>query len=95
MAEVGDEELVEVGKTFSTNVKCSRGELIQVEFETFNLTHRLKNDVYEVSAWAPVFFQRLESRGEPDELDDILKRAEKEHILQEKEILETGETVYL
>jgi len=95
LAEVGDEELVEVGKTFSTDFQCSRGDLIQVEFETFNLTHDSRTDVYTVSAWAPVFFAKLDSRGEPDELDAILKRAEKEHILQQKEITEEGETVYL
>lgn len=95
MTEVGDEELVEVGKTFSTTVECSRGDLIQVEFETFNLTHDMRTDVSVISAWAPVFFATLDSRGEPDELDDILKRAEKERILQRKEITEEGETVYL
>lgn len=95
LAEVGDEQLVEVGKTFSTSIECSRGELIQVEFETFNLTHHLDTDDYEVSAWAPVFLARVDSRDSPDELEDVIAAAEKEHILQRKEITEEGEIVYL
>lgn len=95
LAEVGDEELVEVGKTFSTSIECSRGELIQVEFETFNLVHHLDTDDYEVSAWAPVFLRRVDSRGSPDVLEDVIAAAEKEHILQRKEITEEGEIVYL
>jgi len=95
LAEVGDQELVEVGKTFSTNIECQRGDLIEVEFETFNLTHDQRTDRYEVSAWAPVFLRRLDSRGKPDGVDAVAAKAAAEHILQEKEISAEGEVIYL
>jgi len=95
MAEVGDEELVAVGKTFSTNIECSRGDLIEVEFETFNLTHDQRTDRYAVSAWAPVFLRRLDFRGEPDDVHAVAEKADEQHILQEKEITEQGEVIYL
>jgi len=95
LAEVGDEELVEVGKTFSTNIECSRGDLIEIEFETFNLTHDQKTDYYAVSAWAPVFLSRLDSRGKPDDVDAAAEKALQEHILQEKEVTLEGEVIYL
>ena len=94
LVEVGGEELVEVGKTFSTSVECQRGDLIEVEFETFNLIHDKLSDTWRVSAWAPVFLRSLDSRGEPDTIEDVVDKAREEHILQEKVITEE-ETIYL
>jgi len=94
LVEVGGEELVEVGRTFSTAVSCQRNDLIEVEFETFNLIHDKVSDTWRVSAWAPVFLSRLDSRGNPDSIEDVVDKAREEHILQEKVITEE-ETIYL
>jgi len=88
------EDVIEVGKTFSTSTKCQRGDIIEIEFETFNITHNEKMDYYTVSAWAPIFLNAL-GRGTPNTVDEVVERAEKEHILQEKVITEEGATVYL
>ncbi|PIV83457.1 MAG: hypothetical protein COW51_04390 [Candidatus Moranbacteria bacterium CG17_big_fil_post_rev_8_21_14_2_50_44_12] len=87
------ENLVEVGKTFSTSTKCHRGDAIEIEFETFNITHDERKDIFTISAWAPVFLGK--ASGEPDSVDDVVKKAEDAKVLQEKVITLEGETVYL
>jgi len=87
------ENLVEVGKTFSTSTKCHRGDAIEIEFETFNITHDERKDIFTISAWAPAFLGK--ASGEPDSVDDVVKKAEDAKVLQEKVITLEGETVYL
>ena len=99
LAEVKGKDYLEVGKSFNTNEKKERGDIIAVEFETFNYIKDEKTDTISVSAWAPRYIP-LDKTGEkkiptqPDTLSEILRKAKSERVLQEKTITKEGETIY-
>jgi len=94
LAEVKGREWLEVGKTFSTEKKVSRGDIIEIEFETLNLIRDERTDTVKATAWIPRFMRVRTDRTTPDKLDDIVKRAQKNRILMKKTISPEGKTIY-
>lgn len=94
LAEVKDREWLEVGKTFSTEKKVSRGDIIQIEFETLNFIKDEKSETVKVTAWVPRFMKAVPERGKPDKVSEIVRRARKNQILREKVITKEGKTLY-
>ena len=98
LAEVKGNDYLEVGKSFNTNEKKERGDIIAIEFETFNFIKDEEKDTISVSAWAPRYIP-LKNTGEkiptqPDTLSAVLQKAKRERVLQEKRITKDGETIY-
>lgn len=86
--EVGPyENVIAVGSTFAAPY-VRRGAVIEVEAETINLVYRedkKSGDIVpiELRAWAPRFMREVPG-GKPDTVDDIVKKAKEEHVLQIK-----------
>ena len=94
LAEVKDKEWLEVGKTFSTERKVDRGDIIEIEFETLNFIRDEKSGTVKVTAWVPRFMRALPERSTPDKISDIVERARKNKILREKVVTAEGKIVY-
>jgi len=94
LAEVRNREWLEVGKTFSTEKKVARGDIIEIEFETLNFIRDERSGTVKVTAWVPRFMGVMPERSTPDKVDEVVKRARKNKILREKTITTEGKTVY-
>jgi len=98
LVEVKNEDWIEVGKSFNTDDKLNRGDLIAIECETFNLIDNKKTGFTEVTAWAPRYIY-LDQTEEPvpktaDTIDEVVAKAKKNRVLQKKTITVEGETLY-
>lgn len=93
-AELSGRTYLIVGKTFSTNQRAEPGEIVEVEYETLNLTRDEEEGTVSLSAWAPRFMGRLSDRKEPDTLEEAAARARKARLLTEKVVTAGGETVF-
>lgn len=94
LEEVKDKEYVVLGKTFSSATNFKRGDVILIEFETFNFSKNKKDDTIDVSAWAPRVIGRS-NRTTPETIKEAVARARKERVLSSKEIDEEGETHFI
>jgi len=98
LTEVKGKNWLETGKSFSTDKKKERGDIIAIEFETFNYIHDKKTDTYSVSAWAPRFIplENVEMKvpTQPDKVEDVVEKARKERVLQIKHVMEDGGIIY-
>ena len=92
IVDVDGKEYVEVGKTFSTSIKAEVGQLVEIEFETFNWTVDA-DGLITVSAWAPRVMQISEDDS-PDNIDEVYHAADDQNVLQVKQIYPQGETIY-
>ena len=90
--------LVEVGKSFNTEKKLNAGDMIAIEFETFNFVSDENDDTLSVSAWVPRFIplEHVEEKvpSEIDDIDSVTNKAKQQGILQRKTITKDGETLY-
>lgn len=98
LEELEGKKYIKVGTSFNTDEKRNRGDLIAIEFETFNLIENQKKETTEVSAWAPRYIyldQTLEEvPKEADTIEEVVKKAKANKVLQEKIITKEGETIY-
>jgi len=83
----------EVGTTFSSALKAEPGDVIDVEFETLNITRDQKTGTVAVTAWAPRVLG-LSKRRQPMTIGEAIKAARAGFVLQEKEITPDGETIF-
>ncbi|MBI4370291.1 MAG: DNA adenine methylase [Elusimicrobia bacterium] len=83
----------EIGTTFSTALKAKKGDIVEVEFETLNISRDLQKGTIAVTAWAPRVLS-VSSQGKPMTVSEAIESAEKGLVLQEKEITEDGETIF-
>lgn len=90
--EVDGREYMRVGKAFSTDTKVDVGEVIVVEFESFNLIRDEDKGTVDVSAWAPRFLKVAE-RQTPDDLGEAVSRARDSRLLAEK-VVKDSEVIY-
>jgi len=82
-----------VGRTFSTSLKAKVGDVLEIEGETLNVEHNLKDNSYKLSLWAPRVMKKVDRK--PDTIKEAIERAKKNFCLQEKEITEEGKIIYL
>ncbi len=94
LEEVRDKEYAVVGKTFSSAKKFKRGDIIIVEFETFNFSDNKEKDIIEIGAWAPRVIGKS-NKTTPETIKEVVARAKKERVLSSKEIDEEGETHFI
>lgn len=98
LIEVEGKKYVQVGRTFNTDEKKKQGDLIAVEFETFNFVDNKKTGSIEVSAWAPryIYLDSTEESvpKEADTIDVVIEKAKRNRVLQKKTITPEGETIY-
>ncbi len=93
-AELDGRTYLIVGKTFSTNQRAEPGEVVEVEYETLNLTRDEEEGTVSLSAWAPRFMRRLPERKEPDTLEEAVAKARAARLLVEKVVTAAGETIF-
>jgi len=91
--KLGNEFYHRSGRTFSTSIKAKIGDVLEIEGETLNAEHNLKNNTWKLSLWAPRVMKRV--KREPDSIEEAIKRAKKNYCLQEKEITKEGKIIYL
>jgi len=94
MEGAGNEKIISLGKTFSTNLRGEKGDIIEIEAETFNFIDDRKTGTVSASAWAPRVLSMAVGRGKADTLQAVRARARRDGVLQEKTVNEKGETVY-
>ncbi|MHA1329609.1 MAG: ATP-dependent DNA ligase [Candidatus Hodarchaeales archaeon] len=82
-----------IGRTFSTSLKAKVGDVLEIEGETLNVEHNLKDDTWNLSLWAPRVMRKVDRKA--DTIKEAIERARKNYCLQEKEITEDGEIIYL
>jgi len=82
VVQAGEFRVVPAGKTFSSDRKFEPGDLIPIEFETFNYFVQDDGQV-KVSLWAPRILDE-EPAEAPHTIGDAMKIAEKEKILSSK-----------
>lgn len=83
----------EIGTTFSSTLKATVGNIIQVEFETLNLTRDIKQGTVAVTAYAPRVLGLSDHRI-PMTIGEAVKAAKAGFVFQEKEITPEGETLF-
>jgi len=94
LSEVRNREILEVGKSFSTDTKVERGKIIIIEAEQVNFIEDEKTGTIKVTAWAPRFLGKAE-RNQPDDVAKVIKRAKKNGVLMHKIIHSDGTIKYL
>ncbi|MBI4676109.1 MAG: DNA adenine methylase, partial [Elusimicrobia bacterium] len=90
---VGGRLFHEIGTTFSSTLAADPSDVIEVEFETLNVTRDLKAGTVAVSAWAPRVLG-IAGKGRPMTIGEAVKAAREGFVLQEKELTPEGETLY-
>lgn len=83
----------EIGTTFSSALSADAGDIIDVEFETLNVTRNIADGTVSVSAWAPRVLG-ISKKGHVMTIGEAMKSAREGFVLQEKEITEDGEIIY-
>ncbi|MHA1226259.1 MAG: ATP-dependent DNA ligase [Candidatus Hodarchaeales archaeon] len=81
------------GRTFSTSLKADKGDVLEIEGETLNVEHDLKDDTWRISLWAPRVMRKVNRKA--DTVKEAIERAKKNYCLQEKEITKEGKIIYL
>jgi len=94
LEEVRDKEYAVAGKTFSSATKFKRGDVIIVEFETFNYTDDERDGTVDVSAWAPRVVG-LSGRTTPDSITTVKNRAKQDRVLSYKRIDKESESHFI
>jgi len=91
--KIGSNNYLLLGKTFSTTASMKTGDKFILEFETLNVEYHEKTDELKLTCWVPRFIQ--ETNEAVDTIKSTITAAKKEnHVLQEKDVLETGEIIY-
>ncbi|NIM91374.1 MAG: hypothetical protein GTO17_10560, partial [Candidatus Aminicenantes bacterium] len=100
LVEIDGKKYVKVGTTFNTDEKKSKGDLIAIEFETFNLIEREQEpeNIFEVSAWAPryIYLENIKQSipKEADTIEAVVSKAKRNRVFQKKTVTKEGETLY-
>jgi len=98
LVKMNNKNYIRVGTTFNTDEKKEIGDLIAVEFETLNLIEDKNTDTYSVSAWVPRYIDidntLEEIPKEANTLEEVVSKAERNRVLQEKHITKDGVTIY-
>ena len=95
VVKINDKSCLRVGKTFATTqMPKEKKDSIEIEVETINLIHNLKNDTYKITAWSPRFL-RIVPFQKVDSISKICERARKNKVFQEKQIGTDGKIRYL
>ena len=81
-----------VGRSFSTNIKAKIGEVLEIEGETLNAEHNLKEDFWRLSLWAPRVMGKVDRKA--DTIKEAIERAKKNYCFQEKEVTDEGKIIY-
>lgn len=86
------DDLIVLGRSFNWDKKLEKGATFEIEYETLNVTRRADGTV-DASFWVPRPMRVVDAKT--DSIDDAIRVAAKQGILQRKRITEEDETVYL